>query len=513
MLPRMRAVGEIVAARYRVVRQIAEGGMGVLFEAVHISLEERVAIKFVRAADLGADAIARFEREARLAVKLRTEHVARVLDAGRDEAGDPFIVMEYLEGIDLGSLVRTSGPLGAARTAEYLVQACHGLAEAHALTIVHRDVKPANLFLTQDPAGLPIIKVLDFGISKAVDSGGEELTASPERAAHLLGTPHYVSPEQLLTPQGVDARADIWSLGVCGWVMATGAFPFSQRDLINLFGNILNNEAPSIATVQPDLPEAFVRAIDRCLKRERGDRFRDVGELAQALSPMTTERTRPLVEHTVLLLEHGRARVSMRTSLPSLHDELANRSPRVEGRPQGMGGTANVALAIGPGSGAMVVSHTLPVLPLPLVHGASYPPPATLPPPSRGVPLFVGVLVVVLAAVVVVVLGARVLSQLRPPAPERVTPVQASAGMPPATLELPVAAPSASAAVSSPSVIAPTVTPVAIAPAPAAIAPAASSAVAPSANVGPRRPPVPRPAPRGTSEGIPAARGMPSTRD
>jgi serine/threonine protein kinase len=114
----MRSVGEIVAAKYRVVRQIAEGGMGILFEAVHISLDERVAIKFVRAADLGPDAIARFDREARLAVKLRTEHVARVLDAGRDEAGDPFIVMEYLEGIDLGHLVRTKGPIGGSLTAD-----------------------------------------------------------------------------------------------------------------------------------------------------------------------------------------------------------------------------------------------------------------------------------------------------------------------------------------------------------------------------------------------------------
>ena len=496
--------------------------MGVLFEAVHISLEERVAIKFVRAADLGADAIARFEREARLAIKLRTEHVARVLDAGRDEAGDPFIVMEYLEGVDLGQLVRTNGPISAPLAADYLVQACHGLAEAHALTIVHRDVKPANLFLTQDAAGLPIIKVLDFGISKAVDSGGEELTSSPERAAQLLGTPHYVSPEQLLTPHEVDARADIWSLGVCAWAIATRALPFAQSDLIMLFANILNNQAPSIATIRPDLPEPFVRAVDRCLQRNRSDRFRDVGELAEALESMVSARTRPLVEHTMLLLERGRARAAgsiVRTSRASMSEELGD-ATRAEGRPAGTGPMANLAPAVGPTEGAMVISHTVQ-MPLPVRQVPSYPPPS-MPPPARGIPVAVGALVVALAAVVLFAVGLRVFPRLRhapsnatPPQATVVAPAQASAvapaqpppSQPPPAVELPSAALPAGAAspVIGPSAIASVV--------PIAPAPPAPSAAPPVVSAPPRRIPPPRVAPHATGDGIPALRGVPATRE
>src|SRR5688572_23695476 len=182
----MRAVGDLVAGKYRLEELLAQGGMGVLFLARHETLDERVVVKFVRAADLDEQALARFEREARIAVKLRGEHVARILDAGRDEAGDPFIVMEYLDGIDLSQLVRNKGPLSVAAAADYLVQACHGLAEAHALGIVHRDVKPANLFLARDAAGLPIVKLLDFGISRATDCGAEGITVSPLRAQDFL---------------------------------------------------------------------------------------------------------------------------------------------------------------------------------------------------------------------------------------------------------------------------------------------------------------------------------------
>ena len=469
----MRAVGQVVAGKYRVVRQIAEGGMGVLFEAVHISLEERVAIKFVRAAELGADAIARFEREARLAVKLRTEHVARILDAGRDEAGDPFIVMEYLEGIDLGELVRTGGPLGATLSAEYLVQACHGLAEAHALTIVHRDVKPANLFLTDDAAGLPIIKVLDFGISKAIDSGGEDLTSSPERAAQLLGTPHYVSPEQLLTPHAVDARADIWSLGVSAWVIATGRLPFMQTDLVMLFANILNHQAPSIGSVRPDFPEPFVRAIDRCMQKRREDRFDDVGELAMALASLTTARTRPLAEHTVLLLERGRTRASgapsacprsSSASVPAIV-EAPPPTPRIGGSPKfDPSVTANLTPAVGPTGGAMAMTHTMPVLQRPVLPSPSYAAPAPSPPsPKRSKALIVGTVVVAFAAVVVVLVGLRVLRQVRGStrtAPPQVSSVQAptpaETALPAVTLPAPASsastAPSASTPVAPPPV-------------------------------------------------------------
>jgi eukaryotic-like serine/threonine-protein kinase len=331
----MRVVGDLVAGKYRVEELLAEGGMGVLFGARHETLDERVVVKFVRAADLDEQALARFEREARIAVKLRTEHVARVLDAGRDDAGDPFIVMEYLEGIDLAKLVRTRGPLRPDIAAEYLVQACHGLAEAHALGIVHRDVKPGNLFLSRDPAGLDVLKVLDFGISKAADAAGE-LTAAPERASLLLGTPQYASPEQIMSPGSVDSRADIWSLGVTAFFLVSGELPFHSDDVIVMMARVMNDDPPSLATLRPDVPRNYADIVTRCLRKKPENRFADMAELAEALAQLGPTRLDPIVEHTRLLLQRGRTRGSdrppPRSSAASVRDPSATRQEKRPGR-------------------------------------------------------------------------------------------------------------------------------------------------------------------------------------
>ncbi|HSO39232.1 MAG TPA: hypothetical protein VLT33_42190, partial [Labilithrix sp.] len=324
-------------------------------------------------------------------------------------------------------------------------------------------------------------------------------------------------------PHEVDARADIWSLGVCGWAIAAGELPFSQNDLIILFASILNRQAPSIATVRPELPEPFVRAIDRCLQRSRDDRFRDVGELAEVLGPLTTERTRPLVEHTRLLLERGRTRATgtnPRSSFVSLSEIAppAGDATRAEGRAANLGGNATATLssapppplapAAGATGGAMVISHTMPVMPpQAALPGHAYPAPpsaappalAPAPPPGRAA-IFVGSLVVAFAAVVVIVVGVRVLPRLGPsaattaPPPAQVSPppVASIAPPPPAAPEPPSAAvaPSLPASVST-----------SVAPPPPA-----------SVSASPKRVPV-RPAAHAPPDGIPTSRGVPSSRE
>ena len=210
-LPRVEQ-GDVLAGKYRVDRVLGVGGMGVVVAATHLQLEERVALKFMLPEAYGdPDLAARFTREARAAVKLKSEHVARVLDVGTLDTGAPYIVMEYLDGTDLADELHKKGPLPVHEAAEYVLQACDALAEAHALGIVHRDLKPANLFLTRRGDGSPLVKLLDFGISKtsAFNDAGVAMT----KTAAMMGSALYMSPEQMTSPKDVDARADVWALG------------------------------------------------------------------------------------------------------------------------------------------------------------------------------------------------------------------------------------------------------------------------------------------------------------
>jgi len=204
--------GDLLAGKYRVERVLGSGGMGIVVAARHEQLDQRVAIKFVREEALGnEDAVARFLREARAAVKLRSEHAAKVLDVGTLESGAPYMVMEYLEGSDLGAILSEGEPLSVEVAAEYIAQACEAVAEAHAAGIVHRDLKPQNLFLTQTIGGGARVKVLDFGVSKTLEStGGGGLT----QTRSMLGSPLYMSPEQMRSSRDVDARSDVWVFGV-----------------------------------------------------------------------------------------------------------------------------------------------------------------------------------------------------------------------------------------------------------------------------------------------------------
>ena len=284
--------GDVLADKYRVERVLATGGMGVVVAAHHLQLDEQVAIKFLRDETLSdPEAVARFAREARAAIKIKSEHVTRVIDVGALASGAPYMVMEYLEGETLATFLRLRGALPLGQAVEFMLHTCEAIAEAHALGIIHRDIKPANLFVTRRADGLMAIKVLDFGISKLATSGGPwsgELT----RKSVALGSPSYMSPEQLACASAVDARTDIWSLGVTFYEMLTGQVPFYADTTPQLCGKILRDPAPPAREIRPNTPEGVEAILRKCLEKEREDRYENVGELAIALSAFGPQRAR-----------------------------------------------------------------------------------------------------------------------------------------------------------------------------------------------------------------------------
>jgi len=295
--------GDLLAGKYRVERVLGVGGMGVVVAARHEQLDQRVAIKFVRDEALGnEDAVARFLREARAAVKLKSEHAARVLDVGTLESGAPYMVMEYLEGSDLGAVLSEGGPLPVEEVAEYVAQACEAVAEAHAAGIVHRDLKPQNLFLTRTVGGGARVKVLDFGVSKTLaSSGGGSLT----QTRSMLGSPLYMSPEQMRSSRDVDARSDVWAFGVVLFQLLTNRWPFEAESMPELVLKVVTEPPQSLAELRPDTPQAMIDVVERCLKKDPAERFANAGELALALEPLAPAESRITVE---------RARVAMKTT-------------------------------------------------------------------------------------------------------------------------------------------------------------------------------------------------------
>lgn len=277
--------GELIAGKYRVERVLAVGGMGVVMAARHEELDQQVALKILRQdAMTSEEAVARFVREARTAARLQSEHVARVFDVGTLEHGVPFMVMEYLNGLDLQQVVDARGPLPIIEAVDYVLQALEAIAEAHALGIVHRDLKPSNLFLAARPDGSGRIKVLDFGISKehGLDApAGVGLTSTKQ----VIGSPGYMSPEQMLTPKSVDGRTDVWAIGVLLYELLTGESPFRGETVAAVMTSILHNPLPKAHDKRADIPAGLERVIERCLSRDLAGRYMNVAEVARDLVP------------------------------------------------------------------------------------------------------------------------------------------------------------------------------------------------------------------------------------
>ncbi len=283
--------GEVIAGRYRVERVLGVGGMGVVVAATHLGLDQRVAIKFVLPLATEDDALLeRFVREARSVARLRSEHVTKVLDVGKLDTGAPYMVMELLEGCDLAALIAKHGPLPVETAADYIAQACEAVAEAHAQGIIHRDIKPQNLFLTTSVGGAPLVKVLDFGVSKVCIAGVQTLTQS----TMLVGSPLYMSPEQMRSARDVDPRSDVWSLGVVLFELLTGRVPFDADSMPALCLKVVGDDMPRLDRHRGDVPAELAAIILRCLAKDPAWRYRDAAELGAALKCFVSMRPLPL---------------------------------------------------------------------------------------------------------------------------------------------------------------------------------------------------------------------------
>jgi len=289
-------VGDVIDGKYRIERILGQGGMGVVVRATHLRLEQAVALKFVLPRVAETEAFReRFLREARASSRLRSEHVARVYDVGTTDGGLPYLVMELLEGSDLATWMQRSGPMAVPDAVEYVVQACEAIVEAHDLGIVHRDLKPANLFVTRRPNGAPLVKVLDFGISKQVGPAAMDAAALTQSTA-VLGSPLYMAPEQLRSARTVDTRSDIWSLGIIVYELLTGRVPFHGETLTELCLRVVSDPAPSPSEARKDLPPELVSIVMRCLEKEPSARYSSVSMLAAALEPFSAGAARGMTE-------------------------------------------------------------------------------------------------------------------------------------------------------------------------------------------------------------------------
>jgi len=271
---------ELVPGKLRIVRRIGAGGMGVVYEAIHLGLDRRVAVKVIHPqSSESSEARTRFFREARALALLESEHIVQVLDVDTLPEGDPYMVMEYLEGRDLKRELSKRGPLPVAEAVGYLIQASAGVATAHGAGIIHRDIKPANIFIT-NLDGARRVKILDFGLAKFSTSLDQGLTGP----TCLLGTPLYMSPEQIAGLEA-DSRCDVWALGIVLFQLLTGRSPFRPKNDEGSVGAVLNGSAALLHEERADVPLALSRVVARCLERAHGERFEDARELAAALAP------------------------------------------------------------------------------------------------------------------------------------------------------------------------------------------------------------------------------------
>jgi eukaryotic-like serine/threonine-protein kinase len=317
------APGTVLVGKYRVERQLGQGGMGWVILATHIQLEQRVAIKFMHASHLahGPDSVARFLREARAAARIQSEHVARVADVGTLEDGSPYLVMEYLEGQDLDALLRTRHALPIALAVEYAVQACEGLAEAHAAGIVHRDLKPANLFLARRTDGSVRVKLLDFGISKLMPVPGGAADVAMTSTQALMGSPLYMAPEQMRSSKNVDKRADIWSMGVILYQMFGGRAPFDAETLPEVCARIMTEAPAPLHETRTEVTPELEAVVLRCLEKDASRRYQDVGALAKALAPFGPPETRSAADRV------GRLVRATASSLPDIPGDMTVAAP------------------------------------------------------------------------------------------------------------------------------------------------------------------------------------------
>jgi len=310
--------GDVIAGKYVVEDVLGAGGMGVVVAARDTMLRRRVAVKFLLAnATQLPDAVARFLREARAAVAIQSEHVARVIEVGTLENGAPYMVMEHLAGTDFAKLIKKKGPLPVEQAVDFVLQAGEAIAEAHALGIVHRDLKPGNLFLTTRTEGTPLVKVLDFGLSKMEAQEGDAPEASLTATGFVMGSPQYMSPEQVRSLKHIDWRTDIWALGVILYEVITGRRPFDGPSLTAVCVSIGADAPRPMRELRADVPEGLDTAVMACLEKDRTRRTRSVAELAQAIAPFASAQAQASVQRIMRLLPESET-VPLPAPVPSM---------------------------------------------------------------------------------------------------------------------------------------------------------------------------------------------------
>jgi serine/threonine-protein kinase len=294
--------GRMIADKYRIERELGRGGFGVVVQARHLAIDQLVAIKVLTPSDEGAwqeDAV-RFKREAQATAALRSEHVVRILDVDSLADGSPYTVMEYLEGETLHHTIHTRGPLTAAEAVDHVIEVLAALGEAHGAGIVHRDLKPANVFITRGAGGTMVAKVLDFGVSKiGAYSALGNASAGPQpitKTGALIGTVAYMAPEQIVDAKRVDARADIFSLGIILYELLTKQTPFGPPTSPTIVTTMLTKPPMPLATLRPDLPPKLVRVVMRCLEKTPESRPQTAAETAAALAPFASLRARAALD-------------------------------------------------------------------------------------------------------------------------------------------------------------------------------------------------------------------------
>ena len=299
--------GDVIAGKYRVEAQIGSGGMGVVVSARHVAMGHRLAIKILRIKEDDRDprgAVTRFVREARAAARIQSEHVVRVIDVAALPDATPYMVMEYLEGEDLRQLLDRRGELAVDEAVGHILQACEGLAEAHAVGVIHRDLKPSNLFLARKPSGQVVLKILDFGISKVSPRGGE---AGITTTGALMGSPLYMAPEQMRSSKNVDARADIWSLGLILYELLAGRAPFEGESIPEVCLAVMGSEPLPISNFRSDVPSGVQAIVHKCLAKDRDGRYRTMGELARALEGFAPAGSRVHAERASTAVKTARS--------------------------------------------------------------------------------------------------------------------------------------------------------------------------------------------------------------
>ncbi len=351
------SIGDCIADKYVVERVIGAGGMGVVVAARHKTLGKPVAVKFLLPAVAEqAEPRERFLREARAAIEIRSEHVAHVTDVGTLESGAPYMVMEYLEGQDLDQTLETDGPLSVDEALDLVLQACEALTEAHARGLVHRDIKPANLFVTYRADGSPLVKLLDFGISRAAIGAKDEqrLTATHT----VLGTPTYMAPEQLRGARNADARSDLWAVGATLHELLCGEPPFDGETMTALCVAIVEQQPTPLGQLVSEIPPGLEAAVLKCLNKDPAGRFPSVAAFAAAIEPFAPPSAKVAIDMIISIEDHGlsgaklspaerRSRGSRRSHDSTAHSETVpgydpgDSSPRLAQTgvaPEGSGG-------------------------------------------------------------------------------------------------------------------------------------------------------------------------------